>query len=102
MDGLAATRAIAATSTVATKVLVLTTFDLDEYVFAALRAGASGFLVKDTPPADLLDGIRVVARGDVAARRRASTRQLIEEFVRRAVADPAALRRRRRRSPWRP
>ena len=48
----------------ATRVLVLTTFDLDEYVFGALRAGASGFLLKDTPPTELLDGIRVVAAGE--------------------------------------
>jgi DNA-binding NarL/FixJ family response regulator len=86
MDGLAATRAIAELDC-ATKVLVLTTFDLDEYVFAALRAGASGFLVKDTPPADLLAGIRVVARGD-SLLGPSATRQLIEEFVRRGVPDP--------------
>jgi DNA-binding NarL/FixJ family response regulator len=86
MDGLAATRAISELDC-ATKVLVLTTFDLDEYVFAALRAGASGFLVKDTPPADLLAGIRVVARGD-SLLGPSATRQLIEEFVRRGVPDP--------------
>ena len=63
MDGLAATAAIAALG-ITTRVLVLTTFDLDEYVFAALRAGASGFLLKDTPPADLLSGIRVIAAGE--------------------------------------
>ncbi len=87
MDGLAATRAIGELDCV-TRVLVLTTFDLDEYVFAALRAGASGFLVKDTPPADLLAGIRVVARGD-SLLGPSATRQLIEEFVRRGIADPA-------------
>ena len=86
MDGLAATRAIGDLDC-ATKVLVLTTFDFDEYVFAALRAGASGFLVKDTPPADLLAGIRVVARGD-SLLGPSATRQLIEEFVRRGVTDP--------------
>jgi DNA-binding NarL/FixJ family response regulator len=86
MDGLAATRAISELDC-ATRVLVLTTFDLDEYVFAALRAGASGFLVKDTPPADLLAGIRVVARGD-SLLGPSATRQLIEEFVRRGVPDP--------------
>ncbi|HET9630745.1 MAG TPA: response regulator transcription factor [Terrabacter sp.] len=80
MDGLTATRAIAALD-VSTKVLVLTTFDLDEYVFAALRAGASGFLVKDTPPAELLEGIRTIARGD-ALLGPTATRQLIEQFVR--------------------
>ena len=81
MDGLEATRAVAALE-VATRVLVLTTFDLDEYVFGALRAGASGFLLKDTPPAQLLEGIRVVARGE-ALLAPSVTRQLIEEFVRR-------------------
>ena len=63
------------------RVLVLTTFDLDEYVFGALKAGASGFLLKDTPPADLLDGIRVVAAGE-ALLAPSVTRHLIEEFVR--------------------
>ena len=81
MDGLEATRAIAALG-VRTRVLVLTTFDLDEYVFGALRAGASGFLLKDTPPAQLLEGIRVVARGE-SLLAPSVTRQLIEEFVRR-------------------
>jgi DNA-binding NarL/FixJ family response regulator len=63
-------------------VLMLTTFDLDEYVFGALKAGASGFLLKDTPPADLLAGIRVVAGGE-ALLSPSITRHLIEEFVRR-------------------
>jgi DNA-binding NarL/FixJ family response regulator len=62
MDGLEATRRIAAETQA--RVLMLTTFDLDDYVYAALRGGASGFLLKDTPPADLLAGIRVVAAGD--------------------------------------
>jgi DNA-binding NarL/FixJ family response regulator len=91
MDGLDATARILAADH-ATKVLMLTTFDLDEYVFGALRAGASGFLLKDTPPADLLDGIRVVAGGE-ALLSPSITRQLIEEFVRRPptgrVAAPA-------------
>jgi DNA-binding NarL/FixJ family response regulator len=65
--------------------LVLTTFDADEYVYAALRAGASGFLLKDTPPADLLSAIRVVARGD-ALLSPAITRRLIAEFARRPDA----------------
>ena len=73
--------------------LVLTTFDLDEYVFGALKAGASGFLLKDTPPADLLAGIRIVAGGE-ALLSPSITRHLIEEFVRR----PAAGDRRRRRA----
>ena len=68
------------------KVLILTTFDLDEYVYAALRAGASGFLLKDTPPNDLLAGIRVVAAGD-ALLAPSVTRQLISEFVRRPDSD---------------
>ena len=85
MDGLEATRAIAALEA-GTRVLVLTTFDLDEYVFGALRAGASGFLLKDTPPLQLLDGIRVIARGE-SLLAPSVTRALIEEFVRR---EPAA------------
>jgi DNA-binding NarL/FixJ family response regulator len=83
MDGIEATREItAAPQTSAARVLILTTFDLDEYVFAALRAGASGFLLKDTRPADLLDAIRVVAAGD-ALLAPAVTRRLIEEFTKR-------------------
>ncbi len=62
--------------------VILTTFDLDEYVYAALRAGASGFLLKDTPPAALLDAIRVVAAGD-ALLAPVVTRRLIREFARR-------------------
>jgi DNA-binding NarL/FixJ family response regulator len=75
------------------KVLILTTFDLDDYVYAALRAGASGFLLKNTPPNDLLAGIRVVAAGD-ALLAPSVTRQLISEFVRRPDSDrppPATL-----------
>lgn len=66
MDGIEATRRIVAEGSPegTPRVLVLTTFDLDEYVFAALRAGASGFLLKDTPPEDLVDAVRIVARGD--------------------------------------
>ena len=84
MDGIEATRQITAaaqTSATRTRVLVLTTFDLDEYVFAALRAGASGFLLKDTPPGDLLTAIRVVSAGD-ALLSPSVTRQLIGEFSR--------------------
>jgi len=80
MDGLQATAQIIAASDTA-RVLVQTTFDLDEHVFAALKAGASGFLLKDTPPADLLNGIRVVAAGE-ALLAPSITRHLIEEFVR--------------------
>jgi DNA-binding NarL/FixJ family response regulator len=83
MDGLEATRRILADQRCAgVRVLILTTFDLDEYVFAALRAGASGFLLKDTPPADLLEGVRVVAAGE-ALLSPGITKQLIEAFVRR-------------------
>ena len=67
--------------------LILTTFDLDEYVFAALRAGASGFLLKDTPAEDLVDAVRVVAAGD-ALLAPSITRRVIEEFA--AQAPPTA------------
>jgi DNA-binding NarL/FixJ family response regulator len=87
LDGLAATREIAARSDV--RVIILTTFDLDDYVYGALRAGASGFLVKDTEPAELIHGVRVVARGD-ALIAPAITRRLIAEFTARAPhPDPA-------------
>jgi DNA-binding NarL/FixJ family response regulator len=87
-DGIEATRQITADpSTAAVRVLILTTFDLDEYVFAALRAGASGFLLKDTRPADLLAAIRVVAAGD-ALLAPAITRRLIEEFAKRPEPPP--------------
>jgi DNA-binding NarL/FixJ family response regulator len=83
LDGIEATRQLtAAPETAAVRVLILTTFDLDEYVFAALRAGASGFLLKDTPPAELLAAIRVVAAGD-ALLAPGVTRRLIAEFIRR-------------------
>jgi DNA-binding NarL/FixJ family response regulator len=82
MDGLQATRLITASS--AARVLVLTTFDLDEYVYAALRGGASGFLLKDTPPAELLAAIRVIATGE-ALLGPSITRRLIDEFAARPV-----------------
>jgi DNA-binding NarL/FixJ family response regulator len=83
MDGIEATRHITSTAaTAAVRVLILTTFDTDSYVFAALRAGASGFLLKDTPPADLLSAIRIIAAGD-ALLAPTVTRQLIAEFARR-------------------
>jgi len=83
MDGLAATRQISGDEGLAgVRVLMLTTFDLDEYVYQALRVGASGFLLKDTPPADLLAAIRVVAAGD-ALLAPGITRRLIAEFARR-------------------
>jgi DNA-binding NarL/FixJ family response regulator len=81
LDGLEATRQLAADGTLGTiRVLVLTTFASDEHVFEALRAGASGFLVKDTEPLELLQAVRVVARGD-ALLSPSVTRQLISEFV---------------------
>ena len=89
VDGLEATRRITAgDASGAVHVLILTTFDLDEYVFGALRAGASGFLLKDTPPVDLLNGIRQVADGE-GLLSPGVTRQLIEEFVRRPGSDTA-------------
>ncbi|MBP2325415.1 DNA-binding NarL/FixJ family response regulator [Kibdelosporangium banguiense] len=78
LDGLAATRQIVQASAV--KVIILTTFDLDDYVYGALRAGASGFLVKDTEPMELIHAVRVVARGD-ALLAPAVTRRLIAEFA---------------------
>jgi len=94
MDGIEATRQITADpGTSGVRVLILTTFDLDEYVFAALRAGASGFVLKDTPPGDLLTAIRVIAVGE-ALLSPAITRRLISEFVRRpepVSRPPAAL-----------
>jgi DNA-binding NarL/FixJ family response regulator len=94
MDGLEATRrTVALDRAEGIRVLVLTTFDLDEYVYEALRAGASGFLLKDTPPADLLAAIRVVAAGD-ALLAPGVTRRLIAEFARRpepSAVTPAAL-----------
>ncbi len=84
MDGVEATRQITGPERDGpAKVLVLTTFDLDEYVFEALRAGASGFLVKDTDPVELLRAVRVVAEGD-ALLSPGVTRRLIGEFVRSA------------------
>jgi DNA-binding NarL/FixJ family response regulator len=79
LDGIAATRQI--TGRHRARVLVLTTYDLDEYVYDALQAGASGFLLKDTPPAQLADGIRAVASGE-ALLAPTVTRRLIEEFAR--------------------
>jgi DNA-binding NarL/FixJ family response regulator len=81
MDGLEATRRITSDRTLAgTRVVVLTTFELDEYVFGALRAGASGFLLKDIDPPDLLTAVRVVAGGEALLAPRL-TRRLIEAFV---------------------
>lgn len=81
MDGIEATRLIVEDDTLETDVLVLTTFDLDDYVYAAVRAGASGYLLKDTPPKDLLAALHVIADGD-ALLSPSVTRRLIEEFAR--------------------
>ena len=86
MNGVEATERITADERLAsTRVLIVTTFDLDEYVFDALRAGASGFLLKDTLPTDLLAAVRVVASGD-ALLAPSVTRKLVAEFVRRPAA----------------
>ena len=91
MDGIEATRRICGTpGTEDVRVLILTTFDLDEYVYAALRAGASGFLLKDTRPADLLAAVEIVAGGD-ALLAPSVTRRLVAEFAR-LPAGPAAAR----------
>ena len=87
LDGLAATRQLVAAA-VPTRVLVLTTFDLDEYVFEALRAGASGFLLKDAPAEELAAAIRVVASGD-SLLAPGVTRRVIDAFVRRPAAATA-------------
>jgi DNA-binding NarL/FixJ family response regulator len=80
-DGLRATARLTADPRLAgTRVIVLTTFELDEYVFGALRAGAAGFLLKDVEPADLLDAVRIVAAGDALLAPR-HTRRLIEAFL---------------------
>ncbi len=88
VDGIEATRRILGPGAT-TRIMILTTFDLDEYVFAALRAGASGFLLKDTPPGELLAAIRVIAAGE-GLLAPTVTRRLIEEFTRRPA--PAAAR----------
>ncbi|MPZ72272.1 MAG: response regulator [Nitriliruptorales bacterium] len=89
MDGLEATRRLQPGRPGIARVLVLTTFDLDEYVFEAMRAGASRFLLKTTPPADLAAAVRAVARGE-ASLSPTITRRLIERFLQRAVAMPPA------------
>ncbi|MCO1654830.1 response regulator [Pseudonocardia humida] len=90
MDGIEATRRICAEpETAAVRVLILTTFDLDDYVYAALRAGASGFLVKDATAAELLAGIRVVAAGEALLAPRV-TRRLIAAFAGHAPPASAA------------
>jgi DNA-binding NarL/FixJ family response regulator len=89
-DGIEATRQIKRDNdTTQAKVLILTTFDLDEYVYAALRAGASGFLLKDTSPEKLLDAIRTIATGE-ALLAPTVTRRLIENFAARDEPEPVA------------
>jgi DNA-binding NarL/FixJ family response regulator len=89
LDGIEATRRLLENGMGATKVVMLTTFDMDEYVYDALRAGASGFLLKDVPPEQLIAGIHAVASGD-ALLAPSITRRLIEEFVRSAPAKTSA------------
>ena len=93
LDGIEATRRIAAASP-ATRVVILTTFGLDTYVFEALQAGASGFMLKDAPPEEIVAAVRIVASGE-ALLAPAITRSVIEEFVRReqppAPSAPAAV-----------
>jgi DNA-binding NarL/FixJ family response regulator len=87
LDGIAATRRILEHNADRLRVLMLTTYGLDEYVYEALRAGASGFLLKDVPPERLIDAVKVVASGD-ALLDPSVTRAIIEEFVRRAPTKP--------------
>ena len=94
LDGIEATRRILAQNRLAAQVLILTTFDLDEYVYDALRAGASGFLLKDVPRRQLIAGIRTVGRGH-ALLAPAITKRLIEEFT--ATEPPRLTRARARR-----
>ena len=91
LDGIEATRRLVA-DLPDLRVLALTTFDLDEYVYAAVRAGASGFLLKDVSPDDLVQGVRAVARGDTMLAP-ALTRRLLERFASGPGAGHAARRR---------
>jgi DNA-binding NarL/FixJ family response regulator len=89
LDGLEATRRILASGDDAPKILMLTTFDLDEYVYEALRAGASGFLLKDTPPEQLVAAIEVISQGE-ALLSPTITRRVISEFVKGTGPKPQA------------
>jgi DNA-binding NarL/FixJ family response regulator len=89
LDGLEATRRILESGDEAPKILMLTTFDLDEYVYEALRAGASGFLLKDTPPEQLVSAIEVISQGD-ALLSPTITRRVISEFVKGTGPKPQA------------
>jgi DNA-binding NarL/FixJ family response regulator len=99
-DGIEATRLLRAEPGAPPRVLVLTTFDLDEYVYEALRAGAAGFLLKDCTAEELVHGVRVVASGE-ALLAPSITRRLIEEFARRPASTGRARARRSRRWPYR-
>ena len=91
LDGVEATRILTEDPTVESRILILTTFDLDEYVYGALRAGAAGFLLKDTPPEQLIEAVRVIADGE-ALLAPSITRRLVEEFAQNgpAVVNEAA------------
>jgi DNA-binding NarL/FixJ family response regulator len=84
LDGIEATRQVTASTGQGLRVLMLTTFDLDEYVYQAIRAGASGFLLKDVRPAELVHAVRVISTGDTLLAP-AITRRLLQEFVRRPL-----------------
>jgi DNA-binding NarL/FixJ family response regulator len=88
LDGVEATRRILATGS-ASRILILTTFDLDEYAFSALGAGASGFLLKDVPPAELIGAIHAIATGDAVVSPRI-TRQLLDRYSAQLPAAPSA------------
>jgi DNA-binding NarL/FixJ family response regulator len=88
LDGIEATRRLMSQGDAAPKVLVLTTFDLDEYVYEALRAGAGGFMLKDAPPGQLAEAVRTVAAGE-ALLAPAVTKRLLERFVQRPPSDTA-------------
>jgi DNA-binding NarL/FixJ family response regulator len=90
LDGLEATRRLVSSGS-SSRVIVLTTYELDDTIFAALRAGASGFLLKDATPADLVDAVRVVARGD-ALLAPSVTRRVLDRMLTQPVAAPAELR----------
>jgi DNA-binding NarL/FixJ family response regulator len=88
LDGIEATRRITAIPRSTTRVLILTTFDLDEYVYEALQAGASGFMLKDAAPGQLREGVRTIANGDTLLAP-AVTRRLVERFVQRPAPGAA-------------
>jgi DNA-binding NarL/FixJ family response regulator len=98
LDGLEATRRLLAGNEAPTRVLILTTFELNEYVYEALRAGASGFLIKDAPAEQLIDAVRIGSAGD-ALLSPSVTRRVIEEFARLARAEPRPGPRHSRPSP---